>query len=1045
MGDITDSSDSRPLVSLPANSNHHHDLMNVQLLPTKLDGTNYLAWSHFVRLYITGKGRIGYLTGEKKLPDNTDPKFITWVEEDAMLRSWLLQAMTPDISLGYMRLDSAHAIWDAVSQTYSEGGCDAQIYELKRRIQATTQQGKTLETYFNSLQALWQELDYYQPCDMKCSNDTAALKKRIEKERTFEFLAGLNPDLDQVRTQVLGKDPFPYLREAYAYVRAQALRRSAMVMPPSLEGSALISTANHSAWTPPVHQSSSSAAVSSGNVAKSSKSDDKDALKCDYCHQTKHMREQCFKLNGYPPWWPGKKGEKAEGSKGGGGKGGRSSSRAYHTSSSDQNDQPTSQLSSAQMEQIVQECARLLSDKGSKGASGSLATSSGNFGCCLSASGKSFSDSWIIDTGATDHMTSKLDFFSRYSSPSKTCVTTADGSPTPVVGEGSVFLSNSLSLSNVLHVPGLSNHLLSISQLTKSLNFFVTFYDTHCVIQDQRTGATIGRGSEKGGLYLLDDPASYTSSPTVHALQSATDSSRDVWLWHKRLGHPSFIYLQKLFPSLLSSVDLSQFKCEICELAKHHRVSYPLSINKSSAPFALVHSDVWGHSRVSNLSNSKWFVTFIDDYSRLTWVYLMTDKSEVFSIFQSFHQMIHTQYNSKIKVFRSNNGGEYINSGLKTYFSDHGIIHQRSCSYTPQQNGVAERKNRLLLEVARSLLLSMSVPKSYWGEAVLTAAYLINRMPSQVLKFQTPLQVFTAACSPSTVNHLPPRVFGFISFVHLHHSGKLDPHSLKCIFLGYSATQKGYKCYHPPSKKFFVTRDVTFHEEHAYFSHLSSETSLQGENISSEDKSYGVLMFELEKIEQNESEKNDNEREGNSLTLPPVGHRMSRYDLVYTKRDKVPFQRNDQSAASVTGNSEVEFVEPSCSLLENNPINSVPPIENELPIALRRPLRSCPSKYKYPISNFMSSHRLSSCFKSFAYQLSFVSVPQTLQDALDNPRWKEAMDEELRALRKNSTWELVELPRGKKVVGCKWVFTIKHKADGSVDRYKARLVAKGYT
>ncbi|BBH03624.1 hypothetical protein Prudu_014548 [Prunus dulcis] len=732
--------------------------------------------------------RIGYLTGEKKQPDNTDLKFITWVEEDAMLRSWLLQAMTPDISLGYMRLDSAHAIWDA-------------------------------------------ELDYYQPCNMKCSNDTAALKKRIEKERTFEFLAGLTPDLDQVRTQVLGKDPFPSLREAYAYVRAQALRRSAMVMPPSLEGSALISTANHLAWAPPVHQSSSSAAVSSSNVAKSSKSDDKDALKCDYCHQTKHVREQCFKLNGYPPWWPGKKGEKAEGSK-------------------------------------------------------------------------------------------------------------------EEVEKGPFQLQ---SLPHIFYASGSTDR------------------------------ATIGRGSEKGGLYLLDDPAGYTSSPTVHALQSATDSSRDIWLWHKRLGHPSFIYLQKLFPSLLSSVDLSQFKCEICELAKHHRVSYPLSINKSSAPFALVHSDVWGPSRVSNLSNSKWFVTFIDDYSRLTWVYLMTDKSEVFSIFQSFHQMIHTQYNSKIKVFRSDNGGEYINSGLKSYFSNHGIIHQRSCSYTPQQNGVAERKNRHLLEVARSLLLSMSVPKSYWG--VLTAAYLINRMPSQVLKFQTPLQVFTAACSPSTVNHLPPRVFGCISFVHLHHSGKLDPHSLKCIFLGYSATQKGYKCYHPPSKKFFVTRDVTFHEDHAYFSLLSSETSLQGENISSEDKSYGVPMFELEKIETNESEKNDNGREDNSLTLPPVGHRMSPYDLVYTKRDKVPFQRNDQSAAPVIGNSE----------------------------------------------------------------LSSVSIPQKLQDALDNPRWKEAMDEELRALRKNSTWELVELPRGKKVVGCKWVFTIKHKADGSVDRYKARLVAKGYT
>ncbi|ONI30271.1 hypothetical protein PRUPE_1G241200, partial [Prunus persica] len=458
------------------NSNHH-DLMNVQLLPTKLDGTNYLAWSHFVRLYITGKGRIGYLTGEKKQPDDTDPKFITWVEEDAMLRSWLLQAMTPDISLGYMRLDSEHAIWDAVSQTYYEGGCDAQIYELKRRIQATTQQRKMLETYFNSLQALWQELDYYQPWDMKCSNDTAALKKRIEKERTFELLASLNLDLDQVRIQVLGKDPFPSLREAYAYVRAQALHRSTMA--------------------PLVHQSSYSAAVSSGNVAKSSKSDDKDDLKCDYCHQTKHVREHCFKLNGYPPWWPGKKGEKAEGSKRGGGKRSRSSFKAYHTSSSDQNDQPTSQLSSAQMEQIAQECARLLSDKGSKGASISLATSSGNFGCCLSAYG----------TGATDHMTSKLDFFSRYSSPSKTCVTTVDVSPTPV----RKFVIYALHTYQAKQISNMPRYKLKWAQATQDAWGLLEWV---VVWMDQRIGATIVRGSEKEGLYLLDDLVGYTSSPT---------------------------------------------------------------------------------------------------------------------------------------------------------------------------------------------------------------------------------------------------------------------------------------------------------------------------------------------------------------------------------------------------------------------------------------------------------------------------------------------------------------------------------------------------
>jgi hypothetical protein len=118
---------------------------------------------------------------------------------------------------------------------------------------------------------------------------------------------------------------------------------------------------------------------------------------------------------------------------------------------------------------------------------------------------------------------------------------------------------------------------------------------------------------------------------------------------------------------------------------------------------------------------------------------------------------------------------------------------------------------------------------------------------------------------------------------------------------------------------------------------------------------------------------------------------------------------------------------------------------DDLPIALRRQSRTCQSKYKYPISNYVSSHRLSDSYIAFANHLSSVSTPDNLQNALGNPKWKSAMIEEMEALQKNSTWDLVELPEGKKTVGCKWVFTVKHKADGSVERYKARLVAKGYT
>uniref|UniRef100_A0A2N9G528 F-box domain-containing protein n=1 Tax=Fagus sylvatica TaxID=28930 RepID=A0A2N9G528_FAGSY len=119
--------------------------------------------------------------------------------------------------------------------------------------------------------------------------------------------------------------------------------------------------------------------------------------------------------------------------------------------------------------------------------------------------------------------------------------------------------------------------------------------------------------------------------------------------------------------------------------------------------------------------------------------------------------------------------------------------------------------------------------------------------------------------------------------------------------------------------------------------------------------------------------------------------------------------------------------------------------DSNMPIALRKSTRTCPSIYRYPISNYVSSHRLSPSCKAFANQLSSVSIPKNLQEALNNPRWKAAMVEEMEALQKNSTWKLVELPKDKKTVGCKWVFTVKHKADGSIERFKARLVAKGYT
>ena len=265
----------------------------------------------------------------------------------------------------------------------------------------------------------------------------------------------------------------------------------------------------------------------------------------------------------------------------------------------------------------------------------------------LSVSTISSNNTWIIDSGATDHMTFNSQNFSHRSPTETKNVSYADGTPTPVHGAGSVSLSSSLNLSSVLHVPTLSNNLLSISQITKSLNCIVTFWPSHCVFQDITTKKTIGTGREKGGLYYYT--ADSVSSHPHRVVQVKADNESNIFLWHRRLGHCSFGYLKFLFPSLFKTIGHNNMQCETCVLSKHHRTVFPPSNdNKRSMPFSFVHSDVWGLSNIVSISGMRWFVTFIDDCTRMTWIFLLKNKSDVCDVFQNFYHMILTQFQKKI-------------------------------------------------------------------------------------------------------------------------------------------------------------------------------------------------------------------------------------------------------------------------------------------------------------------------------------------------------------------------------------------------------------
>lgn len=227
--------------------------------------------------------------------------------------------------------------------------------------------------------------------------------------------------------------------------------------------------------------------------------------------------------------------------------------------------------------------------------------------------------------------------------------------------------------------------------------------------------------------------------------------------------------------------------CEICHKAKQTREPFSVSQYKSKVLGELAHIDVWGPYRVTTVDGYRFFLTIVDDYTQATWLYLMKSKDEVYHWINIFFNILKNQFNKSIKIMRTDNGTEFVNQRLKSFLENNGIIHQTTCVYTPQQNGVVERKHRHLLNVARSLLFQSGLPLKHWGETVLTATFLVNRTPSSVLNGLTPFEM--------VYKRLPVydnlRVFGCLCFsTNWNNHDKLSERSEKCVFLGYSNEKK---------------------------------------------------------------------------------------------------------------------------------------------------------------------------------------------------------------------------------------------------------------
>lgn len=238
-----------------------------------------------------------------------------------------------------------------------------------------------------------------------------------------------------------------------------------------------------------------------------------------------------------------------------------------------------------------------------------------------------------------------------------------------------------------------------------------------------------------------------------------------------------------------------------------HRLPFPVSQHQSAKCFDLVHCDLWGPCNEVAYDGLKYFLTIVEDYSKCTWIYTLKYKSDVGITLQGFCKMIENQFESKIKIIRSHNGGEF---NMKDFYLEKRIVHKKSCVETPQQNSVVERKHQHILNMGRALRFQSGIPMKYWNDCVLTAVYLINRTPTPLLNHKTPFE--TLLKSKPNYSHL--KVFGCLAFATTltHNRHKFDSRAKRCIFLGYPFGMKGYKLLDLETNRIFVSRNVTFYE-----------------------------------------------------------------------------------------------------------------------------------------------------------------------------------------------------------------------------------------
>ncbi|KAJ9541604.1 hypothetical protein OSB04_028110 [Centaurea solstitialis] len=646
---------------------------------------------------------------------------------------------------------------------------------------------------------------------------------------------------------------------------------------------------------------------------------------------------------------------------------------------------------------------------------------------------------WHVDSGCSRHMTGNRSFLENFTTFNGGYVAFGDNPRGgKVSGKGKVT-GGKLTLEDVYYVDQLRYNLMSVSQVCDK-KIFTLFSETECMILSPKfvvdESFVLLRTPRKDNVYCLD--LNGMPSEVVNCLfskASMTESS----LSHRRMGHMNIKTMNLLVKNqLVRGLPPKEFTlddhCVACLKGKQHKASHKSKkINTISAPLQLWHMDLFGPTNVMSIGKKSYCLVIIDDYSRFTWVFFLRTKDETSGLIKPFVKRVENQVNLRVKVIRSDNGTEFKNADLNSFCEEKGIERQFSAPRTPQQNGVAERRNRTLIEAARTMLADSKLPITFWAEAVNTACYVQNRVHVVKSKGKTPYELF---------KNKKPFIGFFVPFGcpcsilnTKTHLGKFDSKSDDGFFVGYSIQSKAVRVFNTVSGTIEESDNVKFNE-HTPNVHGTGPDSL----------------FDIDSLT-------------NSLKM---SNAVDTGPIIKEKETDTPFVLFPPSTiSSEEKESETEVQEDASEHQEGDKETEETPqlesnVENETGIQGKylseEPLHLTRTQKNHPASQVIGDVASPMITRKQSREAGYVNThsgmltcflsqnePKKVLDAMKDPSWIEAMQEELLQFVLQHVWDLVDLPKGHRVIGTKWIFRNKTDERGIVIKNKARLVAQGYT